>query len=81
MKAENCRDCSASLPDSGHNGRCTSGPCFRARVSGLSFGFAGGGGYGRSNFHDTTIKEKQDEIVRGAKEAGYNPVPVGKRWV
>jgi hypothetical protein len=28
-----------------------------------------------------TIKEQQDDIVKRAKQNGYDPQPVGSRWV
>lgn len=31
--------------------------CFKCHVQGVSFGFVGGGGYGRTAFHDRTIGE------------------------
>ena len=55
--------------------------CFRCHVHGISFGFVGGGGYGRKVWNSNNIKSHYEEEKRGAAEAGVNLVPVGKRWV
>lgn len=50
--------------------------CFKCHVQGVSFGFAGGGGYGRSNWNKATI----GETIRSygdSDSAAY----VGRRWV
>lgn len=55
--------------------------CFKCHVRGVSFGFRGGGTYGRKAFSATTNKEVRDEIVREGRANGYDPQPVGARWV
>lgn len=54
------------------------GLCFRHRISGIRFGFTGGGGYGRKAFHEKTTKEAQNEIIEGARRDGreIRPKPV-----
>jgi hypothetical protein len=55
--------------------------CFRCHLQTIRFGFQGGGGYGRQNFHERTNKEVADEHYRNAKNTGVVVEPVGKRWV
>lgn len=43
--------------------------CFTCHVSGISFGFRGGGGYGRENFHERT----NAEFMRENDIAGTEP--------
>lgn len=80
MDTHLCKSCEAPLVDSASE-RCVSGPCFRERLVGIKFGFTGGGSYGKTAFHDMTIRERQDEQLRGAAEAGIKIEPVGSRWV
>ncbi len=80
MDVRLCKSCDAVLDDVSSE-RCTSGPCFRSRLEGIKFGFTGGGSYGKQAFHDMTIRERQDEQLRGAAEAGIKIAPVGSRWV
>ena len=51
--------------------------CFACHVKSINIGFA----HGKENFHGDTIKQRQDEQVRVAKEAGITAEPVGQRWV
>lgn len=36
---------------------------------------------GREAFHGPTIRERQERAVTEARENGYDPTPVGTRWV
>lgn len=63
MNDRNCVDCGRPCQDERPH-------CFRCRVSGVSFTFAGGGGYGRKNFHDRTTAEFERDIHRDAKSNG-----------
>ena len=51
--------------------------CFKCHVRGLSFSFRGAQG-GRESFHDETIREVQDSIVKGAAEQGREVRPKTK---
>lgn len=51
--------------------------CFGCHIKGIHLGFT----YGKDNFHGDTIKQRQDEQVRVATEAGRSIEPVGQRWV
>jgi hypothetical protein len=51
--------------------------CFRCHVQTIRLGFA----HGKEDFHGPTIKERQEKTVSDAKINGYNPEPVGSRWV
>lgn len=51
--------------------------CFGCHVKTIRLGFT----QGRDEFHGPTIKERQDKIISDAKINGYNPEPVGTRWV
>lgn len=53
--------------------------CFACHVKSLKFGFVGGGSYGKQAFHDRTIRERQEEELRGAAQAGHKIVPVPQR--
>lgn len=37
------------------------GECYRCSVSGIGFTFTGGGGYGRHQFHESTLAEAMRE--------------------
>lgn len=75
-----CRTCGIEFESDADASRCK--PCFKQHLAGLKFGFVGGGSYGRASFHDSTIGEKQREILQGAAEAGIKAEPVGtRRWV
>lgn len=70
-----CKECSnefevAEMP---HRGPI----CFRCHVRTIRLGFR----QGREEFHGPTIRERQEQIVKDAKINGYNPEPVGTRWV
>jgi hypothetical protein len=51
--------------------------CFGCHVKSVRLGFT----YGQQDFHGPTIRERQEQTVRDAKINGYNPEPVGTRWV
>ena len=51
--------------------------CFKCHVSTVNLGFT----YGKEDFHGPTIKERQEKAVSDARINGYNPEPVGTRWV
>jgi hypothetical protein len=51
--------------------------CFRCHVRSVNLGFT----YGKEDFHGPTIRERQEKTVSDAKINGYNPEPVGTRWV
>lgn len=51
--------------------------CFGCHVKTIRIGFT----QGREEFHGPTIRERQEKIVSDAKINGYNPEPVGTRWV
>jgi hypothetical protein len=51
--------------------------CFSCHLRGIRIGFT----YGKDNFHGPTIGERQRQTVEQAKINGYNPEPVGNRWV
>lgn len=36
---------------------------------------------GREAFHGETIRERQESAVAEARSNGYEPTPVGSRWV
>lgn len=50
--------------------------CFGCHVKGIRLGFT----YGKDNFHGDTIKQRQEEQVRVAAQAGIEARPVGKPW-
>ena len=54
------------------------GECFRCRVSTVGFSFAGGGGYGRSNFTERTnaewLNEHVGDVKQGLKEGTMSPM-------
>ena len=37
--------------------------------------------YGRDQFHNTTIREWQEETITKARASGIEPEPCGVRWV
>lgn len=51
--------------------------CFGCHVRTVNLGFT----YGKEDFHGPTIRERQEKTVSDAKINGYNPEPVGTRWV
>ena len=51
--------------------------CFKCHVKSVRLGFT----MGKEEFHGPTIKERQEKIISDAKINGYNPEPVGTRWV
>ena len=51
--------------------------CFGCHIKTIRLGFT----YGQEDFHGPTIRERQQQIVQDAKINGYNPEPVGTRWV
>ena len=51
--------------------------CFKCHVSTIRLGFT----YGQEDFHGPTIRERQAKTVADAKINGYNPEPIGSRWV
>lgn len=51
--------------------------CFGCHVKGIYLGFT----YGKDNFHGDTIKQRQDQQIQQATEAGRTIEPVGTRWV
>jgi hypothetical protein len=51
--------------------------CFACHVKTVNIGFS----YGKSDFHGPTIGERQRKAVADARINGYNPEPVGTRWV
>lgn len=51
--------------------------CFKCHVRSIRLGFR----QGRDEFHGPTIKERQEQAIKEAKINGYNPEPVGTRWV
>jgi hypothetical protein len=51
--------------------------CFGCHVRTIRLGFT----YGKEDFHGPTIRERQEKTVADAKINGYNPEPVGTRWV
>jgi hypothetical protein len=51
--------------------------CFGCHVKGIRLGFS----HGQEDFHGPTIKQRQDEQMRVATEAGIKAEPVGTRWV
>jgi uncharacterized protein (UPF0179 family) len=64
-----CRTCGRKPAEEGKQ------ECFRCRVSTVGFRFEGGGGYGRTAFHDRTISERRAEIL-GDKVVGVDVEPV-----
>ena len=52
-----------------------SGECFGCHIKGVSWGFVGGGGYGRQAFHDATNGEVIREQVREAAAQGRTIEP------
>lgn len=65
-----CSECHESKPLSAFNAECfTPTVCFRCRVSSIGIGFSGH----REQFHGTTIKESQDEIIRLGRANGLDP--------
>lgn len=51
--------------------------CFRCHIKGVRIGFT----HGKEDFHGPTIKERQEQQVKDAIAGGYDPQPVGSRWV
>lgn len=51
--------------------------CFKCHVKTIRLGFT----QGKDEFHGPTIKERADKAIADAKINGYNPEPVGARWV
>lgn len=51
--------------------------CFGCHVKTIRLGFT----QGQEEFHGPTIRERQEKIISDAKINGYNPEPVGTRWV
>lgn len=51
--------------------------CFRCHIKSIRLGFT----YGKEDFHGPTVRERQEQAVRDAKEAGVDITPVGSRWV
>jgi len=51
--------------------------CFGCHIKSVRLGFT----QGRDEFHGPTIKERADQAIKDAKINGYNPEPVGTRWV
>lgn len=71
-----CTDCGTKvLFEEGFRPRRTT--CFRCHVRSIRIGFS----HGKEDFHGPTIRERQEQAVREAKEAGVDIAPVGSRWV
>jgi hypothetical protein len=51
--------------------------CFACHLKGIRLGFA----HGKEDFHGPTIKQRQDEQMRQATQAGIKAEPVGNRWI
>jgi hypothetical protein len=51
--------------------------CFGCHIRSLHLQFS----YGKEDFHGPTVKQRQDEQMRLATEAGIKAEPVGQRWV
>lgn len=51
--------------------------CFACHIKTVRLGFT----QGKEEFHGPTIRERQDQAIKEAKINGYNPEPVGTRWV
>ena len=51
--------------------------CFKCHVKSIRMGFT----YGKEEFHGPTVRERQQQQVKQAKDAGINAEPVGTRWV
>jgi hypothetical protein len=51
--------------------------CFKHHVSGVSFTWVGGGGYGRKAFSEHTIASKTRELI-GDQKLGEDVVPKGR---
>jgi hypothetical protein len=51
--------------------------CFGCHVRSVRLGFT----QGKEEFHGPTIRERADQAIKEAKINGYNPEPVGSRWV
>jgi hypothetical protein len=56
---------------------CFGCKCAYWREHGVAMQFA----YGRETFHGPTIRERAEQQVNEGRAAGYDPVPVGGRWV
>jgi len=70
-----CEQCSKTFQDDKLPRR--GAICFGCHVKTIRLGFT----MGKEEFHGPTIKERQDKIISDAKINGYNPEPVGTRWV
>lgn len=70
-----CKQCSKTFQDDELPRR--GAICFGCHVKTIRLGFT----MGKEEFHGPTIKERQDKIISDAKINGYNPEPVGTRWV
>lgn len=53
--------------------------CFKHHISGVSFNWVGGGGYGRAAFHNRTIGEAVRETI--GETPSDDVEYVGRRWV
>jgi len=51
--------------------------CFGCHVKTIRLGFT----HGKDDFHGPTIKERADKAISDARINGYDPQPVGTRWV
>lgn len=51
--------------------------CFGCHVKTIRLGFT----HGKDEFHGPTIKERADKAISDARINGYDPQPVGARWV
>lgn len=51
--------------------------CFGCHIKTVRLGFT----HGKEDFHGPTIRERANEQVRVAAEAGIKAEPVGNRWV
>lgn len=56
------------------------GHCFACHLKGVGFTWVGGGGYGRENFHNTTIAEETRNIVDKSKAKGVSIEYAGSSW-
>lgn len=51
--------------------------CFKHHIKSLNLGFT----YGKADWHGDTVKQRYDQQVHDAKQAGREITPVGTRWV
>jgi hypothetical protein len=63
-----CKVCNKRLPEAG------SDECFNCRVSTVGFTFAGGGGYTRRQWKNSTITEKRADLL-GDRKLGVDTEP------